>query len=739
MKVLILILAMAAVVCGQQRNSRLDAVIPAPGSTGTVTLSLSEYNRLSELASTKKKTPDSVPLPFALSRAAFKLRVVDQSVRGTVDIQGALLTKTPTKVPLTRGLTILEARQATLALPLLQEGLVHSAILNGPGPFAVGLDVASDLTVEAGRASFTIIVPSSSSSLLTLDLPGNHANVKVEPGLITSRTTENGHTVVEATLEPGKPARVWWTTREIAAPVALREVRFLSDVKSVVSVGDSQLRLTALCNLTVIQGESVEFHMPVPSGYELSDAAGTTLDSSEIQGNTLILRVREPAKRNHQFVVIFERTNHETKVDAPLVTVTGAQRETGEVLVEGSGSMELIAKEDGGLRRMDVREAGALVRSLSRSSLQAAFRYNRHAGDAPKLQLEWTQFPESSVLSAVAESATITTLTTFEGKSLTEVSLRVRNHAQPFVRIELPAGSQLLSAEVEGERVKPVTGTDGNRVPLLRTGFTPTGAYTVSFVYLASGNRFTKAGAYQMALPKVDIPINLLTWEVSLPEKLQVRQFGGNALATELFPTAAQNALMSNVDDVGAGGSGVWAQSGVDFNALGSGQVGGIVTDQNGAIVAGATVEVTNSQTGTTMTTKSDGDGHWVVSGVREGASKIKIDAPGFKASILELQIAADRPTRLGTTLEVGAVSEAVTVTGSSNMLLDIGRVDEQARKRQEELRNAPSQNVVNLQRRVAGILPVRVEVPRSGKSYRFVRPLVLDEETVITFQYKVK
>ena len=45
----------------------------------------------------------------------------------------------------------------------------------------------------------------------------------------------------------------------------------------------------------------------------------------------------------------------------------------------------------------------------------------------------------------------------------------------------------------------------------------------------------------------------------------------------------------------------------------------------------------------------------------------------------------------------------------------------------------------LDLQRRVAGILPVRMEVPRGGRSYRFVRPLVLDEETKITFQYKSK
>src|SRR5512141_2484577 len=107
MKPVILILILTAAVYGQQRNTRLDAVIPAPGSAGTVTLSLSEYNRLSELASKKMKAPEGAPLPFALSRAAFKLRVDDQSVVGTVDTEGAVLDKSATKVPLTSGLTIL--------------------------------------------------------------------------------------------------------------------------------------------------------------------------------------------------------------------------------------------------------------------------------------------------------------------------------------------------------------------------------------------------------------------------------------------------------------------------------------------------------------------------------------------------------------------------------------------------------------------------------------------------------
>ena len=48
-----------------------------------------------------------------------------------------------------------------------------------------------------------------------------------------------------------------------------------------------------------------------------------------------------------------------------------------------------------------------------------------------------------------------------------------------------------------------------------------------------------------------------------------------------------------------------------------------------------------------------------------------------------------------------------------------------------------PSQNVINLQRRAAGVLPVRVDVPRAGTSHQFVKPLVVDQEAAVTFRYK--
>ena len=48
-----------------------------------------------------------------------------------------------------------------------------------------------------------------------------------------------------------------------------------------------------------------------------------------------------------------------------------------------------------------------------------------------------------------------------------------------------------------------------------------------------------------------------------------------------------------------------------------------------------------------------------------------------------------------------------------------------------------PSQNVIDLQKRAAGVLPIRIDVPRAGTSPPLVKPLEVDQEATVTFRYK--
>lgn len=740
-----------------------SAPLPLP-TTGNVTLTLAEYNRLVELATKAGKTREKPPLPYALKRAEMKLHVASQTVLGTLQLDGEVFSKGAAKVPLTTGLTILNARQEGKSLPLEEEGSTSMAILPGAAEFSVALETGMPLAIEAGRASFNLPVPAAGSVRLQLVIPGDHSLVRISPGLITSRTTEKGQTTLEATLVPGQTANVSWVTGIVQVPVVKHEVRFLSDVKTLVTVNDEELRIAALADITVIQGDPTQFVAEIPEGYEITGVSGSTVDTSEVEKGKLIVRLNASAPRSHEFLISMERPLSGTKADAPFISFKDTQRETGEVLVEGTGAMELTATEGGGLKRMDLKEVNPYLRSLARFPLQAAFRYHRQPTETPTLALEWTRFPDSTVLAAVAEHAVVTTLVTVEGRTLTEVKLTVKNQAQPFLKVGLPKGATIVSADVAGEKVKPVQGPDGNRVPLLRAGFRPNGPYEVSFVFMDSGTPFAKKGGSELALPSMDVPISLLEWELFLPEQYKVKDFGGDAIAAYLLPAA----MVESGDTLSTTFSGVTLQNfggikenegldnlaqippGVAPAQLLPGQIGGVVVDPLGAVIPGAQVTVTSLDRGYVRRAATDSSGHWVVSNFPTGKIKIEVISQSFKTAVQNhIFYDASQPSRHDFRLSVGEASTTIEVTSDAPLIetttttVRHGRKDRDKerdeKKAEAQAQNSASQNVFDLQKRVAGVLPVRVDVPRAGNSYRFARALVLDEETKVTFNYKTK
>ena len=142
------------------------------------------------------------------------------------------------------------------------------------------------------------------------------------------------------------------------------------------------------------------------------------------------------------------------------------------------------------------------------------------------------------------------------------------------------------------------------------------------------------------------------------------------------------------------------------------------------------------------MNAVSDAEGHWVVSNFPAGHAKIQVDANGFKTLVQQMNYDSARPAEYLNTLNLGTVSETIEVNAEAvpmngrdyDRLQQFGGLEKNTRK---QAANAASTNVLNLQRRMAGVLPVAIDVPRTGTSFQFARALVLDEETKVTFSYK--
>ena len=277
------------------------------GPAGTVTLSVTDYDRLVDRASQPALRPDPPPVPAVVARAELRVRVAADMARGTLRLEGEVFHRGHVKIPLVTGATLLEARADGVVLPLVQEGDVHAAVLNGPGPFTLTLDWAAPVATAPGRATLTLPSAAAGSVSSLIDLPGDPAEVRVEPGIITRRQTTGGRTSVEATLEPGRRSQVQWSVRETTTAASQLESRMLADLKSLVTLGEADMRMVTLVDITVIRGEPRTFEVRIPAGYEVGAVTGSSIDTTEPRPGSLLVTVRDASARRHQFLISLEQ------------------------------------------------------------------------------------------------------------------------------------------------------------------------------------------------------------------------------------------------------------------------------------------------------------------------------------------------------------------------------------------------------------------------------------------------
>jgi Carboxypeptidase regulatory-like domain len=99
----------------------------------------------------------------------------------------------------------------------------------------------------------------------------------------------------------------------------------------------------------------------------------------------------------------------------------------------------------------------------------------------------------------------------------------------------------------------------------------------------------------------------------------------------------------------------------------GSATLSGTITDKSGALVAEASVEVMNQDTGTSIHTRTNGAGVYSVPGLKPGLYKVSVEKEGFKrVAVRDITLNVQDVVSRNFTLDVGAMSETVEVTGAS-------------------------------------------------------------------------
>src|SRR5262245_4700524 len=104
--------------------------------------------------------------------------------------------------------------------------------------------------------------------------------------------------------------------------------------------------------------------------------------------------------------------------------------------------------------------------------------------------------------------------------------------------------------------------------------------------------------------------------------------------------------------------------------AVANAEIGGVITDSSGAVVPGAQIRATQTDTGRARSTVSGSDGSYVLPNLPVGPYKLEVSAPAFSnyaQSGITLQVGNN--VHINVTLQVGTISQEVSVAADAAMV----------------------------------------------------------------------
>ena len=123
------------------------------------------------------------------------------------------------------------------------------------------------------------------------------------------------------------------------------------------------------------------------------------------------------------------------------------------------------------------------------------------------------------------------------------------------------------------------------------------------------------------------------------------------------------------------------------------GTITGTVTDSGGGVVAGAKVTATNLETGEVREATTSGEGNYTLPELPARPYRVSVEAQGFKTATVErVQVAVQVVRSLDITLEVGAISDVVTVTSESTPVIQTDTPVRQTNVTERQVRELPLQ-----------------------------------------------
>ena len=301
--------------------------------------------------------------------------------------------------------------------------------------------------------------------------------------------------------------------------------KYDAQVDTLISLGEVTLRGSAGIRLDVKSGGLRALDLHLPDGVNVLNVAGPSIRQhrvlEESGGQRIAVEFTQEMIGQFQLEVNYEHilTDQQSAVAVPTITVNGAEVQHGRIAVEALTAVEIQATEAVHLSTLAINELPQQLVLKTTNPILLSYKYVNT--DQPhRLSLSMTRHEELAVQVAAIEQARYQTLITDDGLAVTTARFDVRNSRQQFLRLGLPAGSEVWSVFVNGQPEKPArASTQAQQLTqdILIKMLNATSGFPVEVIYATPIKPLGFLGRLEASLPQPDMVVTQTSWDLYLP------------------------------------------------------------------------------------------------------------------------------------------------------------------------------------------------------------------------------
>lgn len=320
----------------------------------------------------------------------------------------------------------------------------------------------------------------------------------------------------------------------LAVQVEAEQPAIHSEIFHLVSLGDGALYGSSSVTYHIGGAPVRELKLTVPESFRNVEFAGRDIRSWSHEGGVWTVSLQEKAVGDYTLLVTYDRQFQD---EGDSVTVGGVETvdtdsEVGYIALAGAsgrGVQEEGERSDT-MIKIDSAEIPPAYALLIQAPVLQAYKYVRKPHQAT---LRISRLDSTTVLSQVADHTTYATRLSEEGELITTADYFVKNTSGQFLTVNLPEGTRLWSATVDGDTVQPLASGGGAiLVPLLRHE-DPNRPSRVQLIYAEPVKPLGLFTRLSLRTPVTGLPSVYARWSLSAPEDFAVRTIGGNMVEHE--------------------------------------------------------------------------------------------------------------------------------------------------------------------------------------------------------------